>query len=148
MHWVGNTGVVLLTIRGNHPNIIIIDDFDDNKPEPINLTNLSAEDLEAYKRDPEAFIGWLDTVMAGGPMFHFDSIPDPLSMVLSARPAMDFYPERDNTGPIMQPKWHKNRSGGYGGGYYAQQEARKRKRLDKRAITKANRKRARQGRSR
>lgn len=130
--------MVLLTIIGKPGGFIIMDDIPDN-PEPINLTNLSQEDLEAYRRDPEAFMGWLDTVMGGGPQFH--PFADPFSMVLSARPV--YKPERDNSAPFVQPKWQKSRSGGYGGGWYAQQQARKQKRLDKRAINKANRKRAR-----
>lgn len=126
---------------GINPNLIILDEYADYP----NTNTMSQEDREAYERDPEAFMGWIDTVLGGGPQFHPFQNVDPLSMVLSARPAMDFYPERDNTGPMVQPKWQKNRSGGYGGGYYAQQEARQQKRLHQRAITKANRKRARKG---
>ncbi len=130
-------------VTGKPGGIIIMDEYGD-MPEPINLNNLSQEDLEAYKRDPEAFMGWLDTMMGGGPQFHPFQDMDPISMVLSARPA--YAPERDNSGPVVTPKWQKSRSGGYGGGWYAQQEARKQKRLHQRAIGKANRKRARTSR--
>lgn len=129
-----------MTIRGNHPNIIIMDDFDEPKKEPINLNNLSAEDLEAYRRDPEAFMGWLNTVMDGGPMFTLDSLPMDLISVSNGRaisptPDWEFHPMRDT-------KWVKSRRHSYGLHDDLTMAAKKRKRLKKRTNDKANRKRA------
>ncbi len=143
-----------MTIRGNQPDIIIMDDLDQEpmtdvqralmkqyveefQGQGININTLSSMDQEAFKNDPEAFMGWLDTVMVGGPQFLLDSLP----MAIEARPLAqipewEFHPMRDT-------KWVKSRSHSYGVTYYAQEQARKRKRLDKRATTKANRKRAR-----
>ena len=108
----------------------------------IDISNLSPEDLEAYNRDPEAFMGWLDTVMLGGTAVHLDSL---LMEIIERKPYNQ--PSNWEYHPLKDTKWTKRRSGNHnGGGYYAQQEAREQKRLDKRAITKANRKRARNSR--
>jgi hypothetical protein len=99
---------------------------------------------ETMDSDIEAYREWFAISNRGGPEFILDSFPNPFD-VFSRKPndtPLQFFEDRSSF-PTPEQKWVKFRGRGYSKAFTAQQHARKQKRLDKRAKTKANRKRAR-----
>src|SRR6218665_1530571 len=61
----------------SEPTKETLQDVDYAELEKKIAADLSGIDLEEYKRDPEAYLAWLHTVMTGGPQFDMGyNVPD------------------------------------------------------------------------